>query len=104
VKALALLLGSLATISGAVLYQDAVDASAESAALAQGFLIADAAFLNSEWGTTNWEDALRNAVDSSRDRENLTLDGTTLTWTAGDYCFTIDLPTVASMPDPKPCS
>lgn len=93
----------LSVAGGVVLYQDAVERSADSAAYTQGALISDAAFFESEWGTSSWEEALAAVVASSRDRDNLTLDGTTITWTAGDHCYVIELPEPTSIPNPVRC-
>lgn len=42
----------------------------------------------------SWPEALAQSItDLRRGEDALTLTGTTLTWAAGEYCYTADLPT-----------
>lgn len=85
---------SAGTIYGVAQLADTVVPEASSqAAFVQGLNISNAAFIESEFATTSWEEGLRLAVENARNNSGqLTLDGTTVRWDNGVDVWCIDLP------------
>jgi hypothetical protein len=99
-----LLLASLSLYGGAKLSETIVPEASESAAYIQGRLVSDRAFLESEMGTTSWEEALRVAVEQTRHNDGqLTVTGTTVRWDNGVDVWCYDLPTFESFVEPVRC-
>lgn len=96
---------SAGTIYGAAQLADTIvpDASI-NAAYSQGLSISTAAFIESEFATTSWEEGLRAAVDNARNNGGqLTLDGTTVRWDNGVDVWCIDLPHYNATVEPVLC-
>lgn len=102
---LGVFLSGLSVYGGVKLSETIVPAAEESLAYHQGRMISDRAFLESEMGTESWEEALRVAVDSTRNNDGqLTLNGTTLRWDSGIDVWCIALPDFKTLVKPEKCA
>lgn len=98
------LLAGLSVYGGAQLAETIVPAAEESMAYHQGRMVSDRAFLESEMGTESWAEALRVAVNSTRNNEGqLTVTGTTLRWDSGVSVWCISLPDFKTLVQPEKC-
>jgi len=100
---MATLISGLSIYGGAQLAETFAPVASESAAVVQGRMISDRAYLEAEMGAT-WPEALRVAVGSTRNNEGqLRLDGTTVVWDSGVNTWCISLPTPDALVTPEEC-
>lgn len=102
---LGVLVASASIYGGAQLAETLVPASSEHLAFIQGMNISTAAFIESEMGTTSWEEALKATVgDTLRNDGQLTVTGTTLRWDNGIDVWCIELPDPYATVRPVRCA
>jgi hypothetical protein len=104
VKAILIALATASTLYGAVeLYDVVVPEVSKTSATHQAELIADAAYMTFSLGELTWEDALDDAVTTSRHDDNITVTGTVVRWENSVECWQFDIPTPDSKPEAEPC-
>ena len=103
-----LLIGLVATgaitAAGLVIASDVQQAAQRSAADSQARLVSTRAFIESEYGYTDWESALETAVASLRDPDGtVSLDGTTVYVRFDEACYLMELPDPLTVGELQTC-
>ena len=103
-KAIAIALLTATTVYGtAELYDMVVPEVSKSSAARQAELISESAYLTFSLGGITWQQALDDAVTTSRHDNNIRINGTTIIWDNSVECWQFDIPTPDTNPGPEAC-